>query len=423
MQFNDIKTPAIVLDCDLRSQEGIIQSLGKRDVPIVALSSMKTCPAFRSRFVHKRIVSPDINKDAQAYVDFLINLPLRGVIIYSNDVSAVILGRNLDKLRKSGYLLNLPKPDVLEEVFDKWQCFELSQSLDIPFPRSRIINSPQDGLKVWDEFDKPVIVKGTRLAGGNYVKISEKHELESAFQTVCDKTNSDEYGARESDVMLQEWLDYEVTDIWHCETVYDKKSQAMGFFTLKNIRTSFSEQGDFGSRLYAGEYMHSPEVVALTKKLLDTVGWQGFANIDYVYVPDREKYYLLDVNPRLPGFSYFPSQAGYEMAWYYYCDLIEKSYTIPHDFPKRYYFETLRYPGDVSDGIKYIVKGYLSWPLFINSYFKALFNGNQTIFEPVKLDDMPYTIATQVDNVKRFFTRALNFIQRKLKIILSKEGG
>ena len=412
---NNKNSPAIVLDCDIRSQEGIIQSLGKRDIPIIALSSKKKCPVFKSKFVSDTIVTPDINQDAEEYINFLNNLNFRGVLVYSNDVSAVSLSRNREYLIQSGFLLNLPNAEILEKVFDKFTCFNLAQSMDIPFPKTQLINSPQEALEVWDNFNKPLILKGTRMAGGNYVKINNKEQLEEAYSIVKEKTKSKDYESRQSEIIIQEWLNYSMTDIWHCETVYNTNFQPMGFFPIKNIRTSFSEDGNFGSRLYAGEYAYSREVIESTRKLLSSINWNGFANVDYVYVPEQEKYYLLDVNPRLPGFSFYPSKAGYEMAWYYYSDLTSQTYSIPDKFHKSFYFESFRYPGDISDGINYIFKGYISTTSFIKSYLRAIFSKHQIIIEPIKLDDLRYTLTVQIDNIKMFIVKLFYYLKKLLK--------
>ena len=412
---NKEKIPSIILDCDLRSQEGIIQSIGNKNVPIIGLSSKKNCPAFNSKFVNKKIITPDINDDPEDYVNFLCNMSEKGVLIYSNDVSAVTLSRYKDRLLNAGFLLNISESDIVEKLFDKYLCFQTAVSLGVPFPKSQVVASLQEALEAWDDFRKPVIIKGTRMAGGSYIKIDSKDDLKRAFHDVERKVFSRDYSSRESGIMLQEWLNYSMTDIWHCETVYSISSTPMGFFIIKNIRSSFLENGNYGSRVYAGEHIHSNKLVELTKRLLSSVNWQGFANIDYVYVPDHNEFYLLDVNPRLPGFSYYPSKAGYEMAWYYYCDLTGNEFTIPNSFPKSLYFESFRYPGDITDGVRYIAKGYISSKTFVLSYAKSIFSRNKVVIEPVKCDDLKYTVMVQIYNIQSFLVHCFLYIKRKFR--------
>jgi len=118
--------PAIILDCDIRSQEGVIQSFGRHDIPVIAVSHKSDCPAFHSKYVMGSIVSPRIDDGFQEYIDFLLSLPSKGVIVYSNDVSSVVLAKHQDKLRESGFLLNLPSSENLLKVFDKFTSPNLS---------------------------------------------------------------------------------------------------------------------------------------------------------------------------------------------------------------------------------------------------------------------------------------------------------
>jgi hypothetical protein len=76
---------------------------------------------------------------------------------------------------------------------------------------------------------KPVILKGTRMAGGAYKRINKLEDVDTAWEEVERLIRSKEYQARDSRIMLQEWLHYTMTDIWHCETVYSSKSEPIGF--------------------------------------------------------------------------------------------------------------------------------------------------------------------------------------------------
>jgi len=185
----------------------------------------------------------------------------------------------------------------------------------------------------------------------------------------------------------------------------------LGFFPIRKIRTSFGQNGNFARRLYAGEYVESPPLVDLSCKLLSNVKWRGFAHLDCIYVEGEKKFYLTEVNPRLPGFSYYPSQAGYDMAYYYYADLVGLQYTHPCSYPKSIYFETFRYPGDISDGIYNIIKGNLAVGPFLRSYLRLFSPGIQKVVGPIKLDDP--TVATWI------LARSFNlFLKKACRLLL-----
>ena len=412
MLDSSYKIPAIVLDANIRSQEGIIQSLGKHNVPVVAISSLHDCPAFHSKYVVESYISPRIEAEGDQYINFLITLPIKGVLIYSDDVNTVFLSRYQEKLIRAGFLVNMPAPDNLEKVFDKWTCSQVSNELGINFPKTSLVQSIIDAERVWDEFNKPVILKGTRLAGGEYEKIDSLDKLRGALETLKQKTESEDYRARNSKIILQEFLEYKMTDIWCCETVYNQNSIPMGHFTIRKIRPSFMGNGEFGSRMFAGEYIYSKELIEMTDKLLLSMQWKGFAHLDFVYQPRDKRFYLLEVNPRLPGFSFYPSAAGYKMALLYYLDLIgETPRNVSDKYPISVYFETFRSPGDVTANLYYMMKGWIRvWP-YILSYLRLLQPGIIKVIEPIRLDDMGFTMRSVWNDFRNY----LNWIVKGLK--------
>lgn len=407
--------PAIILDSELRSQSGIIQPLGRNNIHIVAISSKKDCPAFHSKYVKHKFISPKIEKDENAYIDFLINLKFKGVLFYSNDVSAVVLSKNKAVLKEAGFLINIPDIDFLEKVFDKWKCYNISKSLGIPMPRSQQINNIDEIYRVWDGFKKPVILKGTRLAGGIYYKINERSEIPACWEKICNTVYADEYSARKSGIILQEYLTYPITDNWSCETLFDKYSQPVNFFTIKRIRTSLNTDGTYSSRLFAGYHEPCMDIQKKTERLLSAMQWKGFAHVEYFYVPERSLFFLTEVNPRLPGYSYYPCSTGFNMALYYYYDLINVPFIKQSSFPKSVYFETFHYPGDLTQGIVHVFKGHINFLSFLSSYL-YLFQANLLkVIDPIRCDDLFFTFLTLIDYLKKLSSDSYNYIYRKMK--------
>jgi predicted ATP-grasp superfamily ATP-dependent carboligase len=414
------KTPVIILDCEQRSQEGIIPSFGRKGIPVIAVSSDPFCPAFRSRYISKKIVLSHVSNGMEAYIESLENLPFRGVLVYSSDVSAIVISQYRDRLKSEGFLLNIPDLATVLRVFDKWDCYNYVRSLNIPVAKTQIVENVDDVEMCWDDFRKPIILKGTRLAGGSYQKFERKEEIKQNFEKVDAEVSSEFNRMRNSKIILQEWLEYGITDQWSCETVYDQKSNPMGFFTIKRIRSSLNEKGEYTSRLYAGEHKNSIELKDMTREILSSVNWKGFAHVEFLFVPEEKKYYLTEVNPRLPGYSYYPSQAGYEMGYYYYADLVGISHGNPSSFPKSVYFEALRYPGDISSGIVQMISGNIKILEFIKSYLRLFERGTVKVIDPVKLDDPVFTLFSQLDNLKRFFKIVAKYIKKRIRLQLNR---
>jgi predicted ATP-grasp superfamily ATP-dependent carboligase len=415
---NDFKIPAVILDCDYRSQEGIFQPLGRRGIPIIAISNKNDCPAFHSKYTKYKFVSPNIDDGVDQYIDFLKELPYKGVLYYSNDVNAVALSRNKDKLIDFGYLLNISNLHSLEKVFDKWQCYNYATSIGIPMAKSAIIRGIDDIYRVWESFQKPVILKGTRLAGGMYYRFHSIKEIITCWENISNTVNSDLYSSRHSDIILQEWLYYDITDNWSCETVFDKTSNPIGFYTIKRIRSSINKDGTYSSRLFAGHHEKCNTLNELTHRILSSVQWNGFAHVEYFYVPNKKKFYLTEVNPRLPGYSYYPCTAGFDMAYYYYADLTFNDLKVKKNFPKSVYFETFHYPGDLTSGLYHSLKGNIDFIKFLKSYLILLKPGIIRIIDPLRFDDPIFTIKNQLSLYKRVIYELIKSMLKKLSMLI-----
>ena len=406
--------PVIILDCDFRSQSGIIQTFGRKNIPVIALSSKKDCPAFHSRYVTEKIISPSLDDGEEHFIDFLLKLPHKGVLVYSNDPCAVAIAQHQQRLRDAGYFLNISDSVTLENTFDKWECYKLAASIGIPMAKTQLIESIEDIYNAWDQFEKPVILKGTTLAGGMYHKLSTRDEIPLCWAKINKTVNHQAYASRKSRVILQEWQQYPMTDNWSCETVYDQESVAAGFFTIQRIRCSLNDDGTYSSRLFAGHHVPCPELIEMTQKILSKMHWKGFAHVEYFYVPDKNTFMLTEVNPRLPGYSYYPSTAGFDLAYYYYAALTGTSFKKPITFSPSIYFETFHYPGDFTSGIIHILKGNISLFPFLASYFQLLLPGKQKIVDPIRHDDLLFSLYTQVEFAKWFMQRCISYFKRKI---------
>jgi len=403
----------LILDCHLRSQEGVLESLYSAGYHSIGLSWDISCPAFSSRFLHEKILSPRLEDCTKTYVEFLLSLPQRGIILISNDLSAMTVSRYKDVLEPAGFKLLIADIKKLEAAFDKWQCFNNAAACDVKAPKSALVSTIHEAKAVWSSLRMPVILKPTRLAGGNYVKLSAIQDLEAAWAKVS--VYNSENPEHQSQVILQEWLSYDITDMWSCETVYSKNSLGVGFYSIQRIRSSLDrDTGNFTSRLFAGEYKKNPRLEEITKRLLDSLNWVGLAHVEYMYVAEEDEYYLAEINPRLPGYSYFPSSAGFHLAKYY-CDLaLNHVVEITGEFKPAVYFESFRYPGDLSEGLYHLLKRNLRWGPFIKSYGKLFSFNTIKVVEPIRCKDYRFSWKSLSNAVADFARDVKAFLKARM---------
>jgi cyanophycin synthetase len=89
---------------------------------------------------------------------------------------------------------------------DKWRTNKLIERMGLPLPKWSIINSKEDIDKIWDEYEKPVVIKPTGLTGGHGVKVSidSKEKAYEAFEYAKDAVNAKNRKAWQKKIMIQE---------------------------------------------------------------------------------------------------------------------------------------------------------------------------------------------------------------------------
>ncbi len=404
------KIPVIILDVDIRATEGVIYSFGKRKIPVVALSSVRKPPAFYSRYVTHKYLSPPVSEEEQ-YLQFLLDLPHRGVLLYSDDASAAFVNKYAARLSEAGYLLNSPSKESFVRGFDKASLARAADEAGVPVIPTIEVQSLQDLEEAWEQLDKPIILKATRLAGGKFVLIHKKEELQAAFKKLDALIKAPGYKHMNSGLIAQEFIYYKYDEIYCCESYYTKKSKPNGFLSIHKIRPNINSDGTAGGRLFAGETIEDEVLENHTRALLDHLEWKGMAHLDWIYSKKYRQYLVCEINPRLPGFSNFLTKVDFEMAWYYYADLCGLPLPEPR-FKKSLYFEALRMPGDITTGVYAIAKGYLPLKPFVASYLKLLTFKHKVCFDIYYKSDPAFTLKSWSEHFFYILKRPFRFLNR-----------
>lgn len=89
---------------------------------------------------------------------------------------------------------------------DKWRTNKLIERMGLPLPKWEIITSNQDIDNIWDEYEKPVVIKPTGLTGGNGVTvgIDSKERAYKAFEFAKERVNAKNRKAWQKKIMIQE---------------------------------------------------------------------------------------------------------------------------------------------------------------------------------------------------------------------------
>ncbi|MDD3474665.1 MAG: hypothetical protein PHP08_02050 [Candidatus Dojkabacteria bacterium] len=89
---------------------------------------------------------------------------------------------------------------------DKWTTNKLIQKLGLPLPKWQIITSKEEIDNIWDQYEKPLVIKPTGLTGGHGVTvgIDTKEKAYKAFEYAIKACQSKDRKEWQKKIMIQE---------------------------------------------------------------------------------------------------------------------------------------------------------------------------------------------------------------------------
>ena len=92
---------------------------------------------------------------------------------------------------------------------DKWTTNQLFERLGLPIAKWQTLDSKSDIKKIWDQYEKPIVIKPTGLVGGHGVKvgINTIEEAEKAYEYAKESIEIKRRQPWQSKVMIQEQIE------------------------------------------------------------------------------------------------------------------------------------------------------------------------------------------------------------------------
>lgn len=307
---------AIIIDADKLCQIAIIQDLGRRGIPIVAIAANASAIGFRSRYVGRRIISPVPSHDV-AYADFLLDEVPRGVLYYSNDAAAEMMARNRRILSDGGFSFLVSGPEVLEKLANKEQLYITASECGVRVPNSRLV-AVSEAAQGAAAVGFPCILKSTNLAGGVYEPVASADAVEPAVRRMQAAISGADWRHRRANLMVQEWIPQDDTTLWNFNALV-KNGEIVSFSMGTRIRTDIRRDGAIGSMLLYGRTGYHPDVHEANRRLLRHVRYDGIMETEWSQSrSDPKSLYLYDFNPRPSGNFRWTLKSGVPMALQYY---------------------------------------------------------------------------------------------------------
>ena len=178
------------------------------------------------------------------------------------------------------------------EARHKAHLYEFCRAHDVPAPLTLTAGDPAAVERCAQEIGYPVYVKG-RLYHAHLVHSREG--LAPAYEEIV--------GTWGWPIIVQENLvgeEYDVTGVG------DGKGGIVASCSIRKLLRSASGKG------FAGIVVESPELDALSARIIRALKWNGPFELEFVK-PAGRPHALMEINPRFPAWIDFPSQLGFNL--------------------------------------------------------------------------------------------------------------
>ena len=152
---------ALVLNASLRQALVTVRSLGRRGLRVAAAASMRSAPAFSSRWCEQGFLFP-AEEESDAYLAKLeqwLEIADAPTVIPSHDGTIALLRRHRARLEQQGARLALADEPALGVAINKERTSTVAKRVGLLVPREAIVREADDVPAVANEIGLPAVIK------------------------------------------------------------------------------------------------------------------------------------------------------------------------------------------------------------------------------------------------------------------------
>jgi D-aspartate ligase len=392
--------PAIVLSGHTMGL-GVARSLGEKGVPVVMMHHDERDMAQVSKFINARFWVPHPEKCQEEFIEFLVDKANRfggGVLIPTSDEAVVAVSRNKKSLERH-YLVACPEWEISKQFIDKKKTYRLADACGVPAPKTVVPKSVEEVQRYAENIEFPCLVKPcqSHLFFDRFKR--KMYRVESSNELVDLYQQAKDFGL---EVMLQEIIPGDDSHVVNYNA-YCWGGRSLVEFTAAHIRNA---PPWFGSPRVALS-KEIPEVIEPGRKILQAMGFYGYACTEFKKDPRDGIYKLMEVNGRHNLSSLLAVRCGINFPWLEYQHLVQGD--LPSACSYRtgvYWIDILR---DVAYSTKYFAKEGSSLTQYIRPYLSP------HVFAIFDLTDMRPFIKRFSFLAKKAFNHAFAVFQKPKK--------
>lgn len=239
------------------------------------------------------------------------------IVLGCRDWQVRMVIENKTALEEMGFIVPYIDRELLDQLVLKEHFYDLCDKYGVAYPKTFVYDFKNKKDPVLD-FDYPVIAKpsnsaayyNTSFEGQKKVyKIGSEEELLELLDRVGRSDYQDKF-------LIQEFVPGDDTGM-HLLTCYCDRSGKVRLIAAGHTMMEDHEENSIGNPVAILSEVLDEEVTASAVRMLEAIGYKGFANFDIKYDPRDGVYKFFEINTRLGSSSYYVTGAGYNTAEYY----------------------------------------------------------------------------------------------------------
>ncbi|HLZ30811.1 MAG TPA: ATP-grasp domain-containing protein [Chloroflexota bacterium] len=286
VRASSAKGSAFVTDALLRKSVVVCQSLGRRGVNVSAGSTTRLSPAFFSRYCRESVVYPSPRTQPGAFVDRLLEYLRRqphDVLLPTDDATLTAVSAHRTDFEQ---LTRVPIPNAPQLAYglDKARVMQLAEQLGIPHPKTLLPTRADDAADLARHVTGSLVIKPRSSSGGRGIAYLGPDDNVAHTWT--------QVHAQHPFPMVQACIP--AGPKFDVGVLMDARGHAVASFVQKELRHFPMRDGLSTMQ----ESVWRPDLVERAVTLLQTIGWYGLAEVEFMEDPRTGEALLLEVNPR-----------------------------------------------------------------------------------------------------------------------------
>ena len=250
------------------------------------------------------------------------------ILVGTNDTYVRMIVENAKFLRE-WYLFNYVEKPLLDTLLLKEKFYKIYENSNLHIPKTYFYQCKKSGLDLTSvqRLEFPLIVKpsdNVKWHDHEYPGQAKvyKPETLSELEKIIHDVESAGY---DGTLIIQEYIAGDDTHLFdsmfYCSTDGVPRLQSFAQIGLQEHAPTGVGNCTVLINGY-NQFNNTESVVSELKKFLINIKYTGVAEFDLKYDPNREKFYVLEINPRQARSSYYLTACGHNLAKYLVDDLV-----------------------------------------------------------------------------------------------------